>query len=42
MPAFASTLTPDELEDLVAFLASRRAPGAPPLEEDTGPRLSRP
>jgi ubiquinol-cytochrome c reductase cytochrome b subunit len=26
MPAFASTLTPEELDHLVAFLASRRAP----------------
>ena len=42
MPAFAGNVSSDELSSLVAFLSTRLAPGAPPLEVDTGPRLSRP
>jgi ubiquinol-cytochrome c reductase cytochrome b subunit len=42
MPAFAGNVSSDELSTLVAFLSSRLEPGAPPLEEDAGPRLSRP
>jgi ubiquinol-cytochrome c reductase cytochrome b subunit len=42
MPAFAGNIAPQELSDLVAFLATRREPGSPPLEEDAGLRLSRP
>jgi ubiquinol-cytochrome c reductase cytochrome b subunit len=42
MPAFAGNIAPQELSDVVAFLTTRREPGSPPLEEDTGIRLSRP
>ena len=42
MPAFAGNVSPQELSDLVAFLASRREPGSPPIEEDAGIRVSRP
>ncbi len=42
MPAFAGNIAPQALSDLVAFLATRREPGSPPIEEDAGIRLSRP
>jgi ubiquinol-cytochrome c reductase cytochrome b subunit len=37
MPAFASILTPDELNNLLAFLATRTNPGEAPLHYDPGP-----
>jgi ubiquinol-cytochrome c reductase cytochrome b subunit len=42
MPAFAGNISPEELSSIVAFLHSRRTPGAPEEESDAGIRLSGP
>jgi ubiquinol-cytochrome c reductase cytochrome b subunit len=43
MPGFAGNISPEDLSNVVAFLHSRRTPGAPPIDEgDAGVRLSGP
>jgi ubiquinol-cytochrome c reductase cytochrome b subunit len=42
MPAFAGNVSSEELTDLVAFLETRRIRGAPPPQEDGGPRITEP